>query len=102
MMILRRIFRKPLRATVLLARTEAALRSKRMNDLLIAEHERALEMSSTDSVTGIHSRAYMEELLSAAAAAARRYNIRFDRDDGPRPFAAINEHTAEMPAMCVA
>jgi two-component system, cell cycle response regulator len=65
---------KPIRPAALLARVEAGLRAHRLEEQLMAEHQRAMQMSGVDSVTGLPNRRRMEELIELLIAAARRYD----------------------------
>jgi diguanylate cyclase (GGDEF)-like protein len=67
--------RKPPESTELLARVNAALRVKQLQDELLARSAELDRMSRTDFLTGLHNRRHLEESLRRSSAAARRHSF---------------------------
>jgi two-component system cell cycle response regulator len=65
--------RKPPEAAELLARVNAALRVKQLQDELRARADELDRMSRTDHLTGLHNRRHMEEHLRKLGAGAKRH-----------------------------
>jgi diguanylate cyclase (GGDEF)-like protein len=65
--------RKPPESAELLARVNAALRVKQLQDELVARSEELERMSRTDFLTGLHNRRHLEEVLTRAGSGARRH-----------------------------
>ncbi len=66
--------RKPFEPSELIARVRAALRLKAVQDELRRRNAELERMSSTDSLTEIHNRRHMDELLYKLLSSARRHD----------------------------
>ena len=65
--------RKPPESAELLARVNAALRVKQLQDELVARSTELERMSRTDFLTGLHNRRHVEDHLTMLGAAAKRH-----------------------------
>jgi diguanylate cyclase (GGDEF)-like protein len=65
--------RKPPEAAELLARVNAALRVKQLQDELLARSEELERMSRTDFLTGLNNRRHLEETMARIGSGARRH-----------------------------
>jgi two-component system cell cycle response regulator len=67
--------RKPPESAELLARVNAALRVKQLQDELVARAEQLEHVSRTDYLTTLHNRRHMEEHLRMLTSAAKRHGF---------------------------
>lgn len=67
--------RKPPESAELLARVNAALRVKQLQDELVARAEQLDHVSRTDYLTDLHNRRHMEEHLRTLTSAAKRHRF---------------------------
>ena len=67
--------RKPPESAELLARVNAALRVKQLQDELVARAEQLEHVSRTDYLTDLHNRRHMEEHLRMLTSAAKRHGF---------------------------